>query len=1220
LERLFRAQGGNTKWFVAMPKDESLENIMGKAGELEKNYDWLGAVKSYEKALGLVPKNYYLKIGGIQEKIGYAFYRAAMQAGNVNEFRNRMRQAVEGCEMAKKFYERLSEPGKTRMLRCDAMIAFMGYWITSEVTEKKRLLDECWRLTKEALKSFEESGENLEYGKTYNQLSSSASLKYSLEQDLEAGEKTVREAVERGEQAISLLSSAGDAYELAKAYVKTAIYLSLLGVFFVPDMDEKERCYQGSRDYWKKANELSEEHAFLELVNISGEERAHWSYEEMRMQYESALGRAEKTKDKYLIGNALDWLATSSFWESEGIEDPDERIEHFQESLRYAEDAKDSFSCISFVSSRGGTLWTGAPHTEYYCELAFYETNLKKRRDLLQKAVVNEASVVELAESTHYPEIIGYMHHVLSKAFVSLAQMEANPERKRRLLTKALEHRNEDVRFVGRFCRFRYWHQGVTWNYLADVKAELSDSEDDPEKRRRMLEEAVSDKERCLQLCQEEMRYYEKVGSRSHPAAFGYYQHSYGDLLNRLYGLTGNSEHQRKAIKAFEDVAESFRKLDMSSRVAECRWKIARGFEALGEHLKATESFSSAANNYTRAAQKIPQLKDFYQDYALYMQAWSDIEKARHHHERQEYDSAKEYYEKAARTHEMLKQWSYLAPNYSAWAHLENAENLSRRERSEEALQTFEQAAKLFLEAKNSIQNELNRIENSDERQMATNLVQASDPRRAYCIGRMALEEAKIFDKKGDHHSSSSKYGSAAETFEQVAQALESEQERKELKLITILSRAWRKMTQAETEASPSLYLEASQLFEDAKELSPNEKARMLTLGHSRFCKALEAGTKFADTRDVTLHATAIQSLESAANYYMKAGFQNASEHARATELLFDAYVYMDNAKKETDPERKARLYMMVEKVLQSSAGSFMKAEHLEKREQVLRLLDKVKEEREFALSLSEVLHAPSTLSTTSAFTTPNPTYENAVGLERFEHAHIQAHLTASEEATLGDEFEIRLDLVNVGKEPALLVSIEGLVPPTFKITKAPPNYNIEDHTLDVKGKRLEPQKVESIKISAKATKTGVTPLCPQITYVDELGKFHTHKPEAVQNIIFPSTGFQFKTNNAQKVFEYLTKAFVEDYMKRRLTQEKSGWRTLMQVVKDAKISKKSVYGTAPRKGSAIGELEGRGVVELRMFLEERGRGGKITKARIAYEKDMIKRYIDQQVMKKEGK
>ena len=182
---------------------------------------------------------------------------------------------------------------------------------------------------------------------------------------------------------------------------------------------------------------------------------------------------------------------------------------------------------------------------------------------------------------------------------------------------------------------------------------------------------------------------------------------TYGELLNRLYGLTNSNEHQRKAIKAFEEAAESYQKLNLLSRIAECCWKTARGYDALGEHLNAAKNFNLASNNYKNAAEKIPQLKSFYQDHALYMQAWSEIEKARHHHDRQEYGSAKEHFEKAAELHRFLKQWGYLEPNYCAWAQVEKAEELSRREQSEEAIKAFEQAASLFSETKKSLQTQL---------------------------------------------------------------------------------------------------------------------------------------------------------------------------------------------------------------------------------------------------------------------------------------------------------------------------------------------------------------------------------------------------------------------------------------------------------------------------------------------------------------------------------
>lgn len=1091
----------NFYWFCGMSEALDVEQILSLAREKEKKYDWLGAVEVYEKVLKSAPEIDCLKMGQIQEKTGYAFYRAAMQAESHEEFRERMRQAVADYDRAKEFYGKLNRQDRLSpwMLRCDAVTAYLGYWLNSNVSEKKRLLDECWKLTKETLKAFEQAKESLEYGRTYNQLSSSASNKYSLDWDFEDAGKTIREAVEHGEQAINLLSCAGDASELVKAYVKTAIYLSMLGYTFTPGMEEKERLYQRSRGYWKKANELSEETSFLEMVNVAAVGFVDWSFKEMEAQYEKALDCAKKTKDKYLIGNALDRSAIASFWESNGIEDPEKRAESYRKALRYAEEAKDNFSIISFVSPRGGSLWTGAPYNEYYWELALWETDQKKRRDLLEKAMMNEASIMELAESTRYPEIMHHAHHVLSKALGSLAQIETNSEEKRRLLTKALAHRNENVRLSERFHRFQYWDYGVMWNYFADLKAELSNLEKDTEKRQKMLEEAVSDKERCLQLCHKEMPYWEKVSGLSYFAVLGRYQHSYGELLNRLYGLTGNAEYQRKAIKAFEDVAESFEKLDMSSRVAECHWKIARGFEALGDYLKASESFNSAANNYARAATKIPQLKDFYKDHALYMQAWSEIERARHHHKRQEYGSAKEHFGKAADLHKSLKQRNYLAPNYAAWAQVEHAEEMSRKEQGEEAIRAFEQAAKLFNETRKSLQTKLSEMEDPDEKDMVANMLKATNPRLQYCTARMTLEEAKILDKKGDHYSSSEKYGSTAEAFEKIIQALESEQEQKEIKFIMNLSRAWQKMTLAEAEASSKLYREASQLFEDAKEFGPNEQAKMLALGHSRFCQALEAGTKFADTGDPNMHTAAVQYIESAAKYYVKAGLEKASEYAEATELLFDAYVHMDKAKRESDAEKKTRLYMMAEKILQTSADSFNRAEHPEKREQVLRLLEKVKKERELAVSLAELLHAPTLVSTTMALPTPTPTHEAAVGSEKFENADIQANIIARQrELKIGDNLHLEIELVNAGKGPALLIKVTELIPEGFEVAEKPEIYRVEDSFLNMKGKRLDPLKTEDVRLVLKPKTKGVFPLKPTILYLDENGKYKSHEPEPI--------------------------------------------------------------------------------------------------------------------------
>jgi len=90
-------------------------------------------------------------------------------------------------------------------------------------------------------------------------------------------------------------------------------------------------------------------------------------------------------------------------------------------------------------------------------------------------------------------------------------------------------------------------------------------------------------------------------------------------------------------------------------------------------------------------------------------------------------------------------------------------------------------------------------------------------------------------------------------------------------------------------------------------------------LGHSNFCKALEAGIEFEITRNTAMYEETARHMNSAANYYLRAGFESASNYAKATQRLFDAYVYMDSAKREKDPAKEAKFYLMAEKVLNLS-------------------------------------------------------------------------------------------------------------------------------------------------------------------------------------------------------------------------------------------------------------------------------------------------------------
>jgi len=485
------------------------------------------------------------------------------------------------------------------------------------------------------------------------------------------------------------------------------------------------------------------------------------------------------------------------------------------------------------------------------------------------------------------------------------------------------------------------------------------------------------------------------------------------------------------------------------------------------------------------------------------MQAWSEIEKAKQLHAEKEYRTAKECYEKVSDLHKSTQRWNHLSFNYLAWARLEEAEDQSRREETEEARELFQQAANLFAEAQKSIKTALEKIENRDEKENAAELMKASSVRREYCLGRIALEEAKILDRKGNHVASYREYASAAKTFQRVFDDMEDESDRQEIKPIICLCRAWEMMTRAEAEASPDLYLEASRLFEEAKENSIDEKSKVLALGHSRFCKALEAGARYEDTRDTEFYSTAKKHIEAATNYYIKAGFINAPEYAKATYMLLDAYMYMHQAETEAEPTRKAQYYQMAEKLLQASAGSYIKARHPEKNEQIQRLLENIKEKRQLTMSLSEILHAPTIASTTTSFSTPSQTREQAVGLERFENADIQANLMPhDQEARIGETIRLKIDLVNAGKGGAQLIKVAELLQEGIELVEKPEVYHVEDGGLNMKGRNLGPLRTEEISLVLKPLDKGTFQIKPRILYLDEAGKYNSYEPEPATIVV----------------------------------------------------------------------------------------------------------------------
>ena len=123
----------------------------------------------------------------------------------------------------------------------------------------------------------------------------------------------------------------------------------------------------------------------------------------------------------------------------------------------------------------------------------------------------------------------------------------------------------------------------------------------------------------------------------------------------------------------------------------------------------------------------------------------------------------------------------------------------------------------------------------------------------------------------------------------------------------------------------------------------------------------------------------------------------------------------------------------------------------------------------------------------------------------RWVHSNVIGHLIAPMRVEVDKEFNMRLDLVNVAKNPGVLVKIEGLAPSDFKVTAIQPNYSTQNGSVELAKKSISPFTDEVITFTVQATKAGEFNLNPQLIYIDDLGETKTCKINPVNVTVQPS-------------------------------------------------------------------------------------------------------------------
>jgi len=447
-----------------LPKSRDFELLTKEGRKREKKFDWVAAVVPYERALTAALKRKDFSEGAkISERIGFCYHRATMQAKNLREFKNRTLQAINAYSKSAELFEKVEKQAK--ICHCKAIGAYVGSWVEPDFDSRKRLLDECWKLEKDALEYYKRTDDCLNLGKTRNELSACLIDILNLEWDTQKRKKMLNEALSYGEKAILVLSELGEKRELARAYYTTSIhyYTGASGL----ELEKKRKYKQKALQYSRKAIKLSEKIADPFLVGESNislgiaisslTDRPNSAAK----HFEKALKCGMDIRDNYLIGRASYCLASLASWKMVAEEDPEKIKEESENCEKYSEDAIRHFSSITCDQEIASSYYWYAENYNLLATSA--ETSWEKKRIALKKSIAAGRKGLEHARRSGSISATWLILHPLSKSLFFLSRMETDPNVKKRLLEESLLCSKENIKTLEQAVPYYFWNLGVIY-------------------------------------------------------------------------------------------------------------------------------------------------------------------------------------------------------------------------------------------------------------------------------------------------------------------------------------------------------------------------------------------------------------------------------------------------------------------------------------------------------------------------------------------------------------------------------------------------------------------------------------------------------------------------------------------------------------------------------------------------------------------------------------
>ncbi|OLE90033.1 MAG: hypothetical protein AUF79_11125 [Crenarchaeota archaeon 13_1_20CM_2_51_8] len=116
-------------------------------------------------------------------------------------------------------------------------------------------------------------------------------------------------------------------------------------------------------------------------------------------------------------------------------------------------------------------------------------------------------------------------------------------------------------------------------------------------------------------------------------------------------------------------------------------------------------------------------------------------------------------------------------------------------------------------------------------------------------------------------------------------------------------------------------------------------------------------------------------------------------------------------------------------------------------------------------------------------------TQDQALGIEILQGASVAGSFAMSKrELGVGSSVTMELDIVSVGKSPAVLLKLEGVFSEGLDFEEGNASVRRVDGIIELKGKRLDYMSSHEVRILLRAKHKGTFEVKPKVLFVDERG------------------------------------------------------------------------------------------------------------------------------------